>query len=166
MFYCSGHRERRRSVDKPLIVGGFLDTIDWAAELRKIERQFDGLPPEPTPAEVRARREQQRREQQQRQMRTSSAGVFFRVGLVGSLGVAVAFWPYDASCGGSLFAYLASVGTVVLGGFWTSMHTWQHRMARAHVATIGLVLWGIVLAASQVLPRIGYTAQSAGWVCR
>lgn len=147
-------------------VGGFLDTIDWAAELRKIERQFDGLPPEPTPAESRARRQQQQQMQRTRETRVATTGVTFRVALVGALGIGLAFWPYGASCGSPLAAYLASVGTVVIGGFWTSMHTWQHRMPRMHVATIVLVLWGIVLAASQILPRLGYTPQAAVWSCR
>jgi len=42
--------------------------INWLTELRKIEREFDGLPPEPTPMELRARRaaEQARREASRR----------------------------------------------------------------------------------------------------
>jgi hypothetical protein len=34
-----------------------------------------------------------------------------------------------------------------------------------HVLSLILVFWGIVLAAEQVLPRIGYAAERATWRC-
>jgi len=38
-------------------------------------------------------------------------------------------------------------------------------MGPAHVVSLGLIVWGLVLAAQQVLPRIGYAAASASWRC-
>ena len=37
-----------------------------------------------------------------------------------------------------------------------SVWTWRHRAARAHVLSLLLVLWGLVLGAIEVLPRVGY----------
>jgi hypothetical protein len=34
-----------------------------------------------------------------------------------------------------------------------------------HVLSLMLVFWGIVLTAEQLLPRIGYAAESATWRC-
>jgi hypothetical protein len=145
------------------------DIIDWTAELRKIEREFDGLPPEPTAEDRRMQREVQRREREEHEARGASFGVYVRLALVVALGVAILFWPYGAVCGMSLFAYLASVTTVVLGGLWTSLSTWQHRMVRRHVVAIAMILWGLALGASQVLPRVGYAIPDAlhpaAWGC-
>jgi len=41
--------------------------INWLTELRKIEREFDGLPPEPTPMELRARRAAEQRAERLRE---------------------------------------------------------------------------------------------------
>jgi len=145
------------------------DMIDWTAELRKIERQFDGLPPEPTAEDRRMQRAIQRRELEESEARAASFGVYLRLALVVALGVAILFWPYGAVCGMSLFAYLASVTTVVLGGLWTSLSTWQHRMVRRHVVALAMILWGLALGASQVLPRVGYAIPNAlhpaSWGC-
>jgi hypothetical protein len=36
------------------------DVVDWNAELRKIEHEFDGLPPEPSAAQLKAKRAAER----------------------------------------------------------------------------------------------------------
>jgi hypothetical protein len=47
--------------------------------------------------------------------------------------------------------------------------TWRHRAARAHTLSLLIVLWGLVLAAVEVLPRTGYARPSAdrpaAWAC-
>ena len=49
-----------------------MSQIDWKTELKKVERAFDGLPPEPTPAERRAKQAAEQREQQRKQQRTAT----------------------------------------------------------------------------------------------
>jgi hypothetical protein len=65
--------------------------------------------------------------------------------------------------------YLLAVAVVTIGGVWSSRWTWRHRTARAHVLSLLLIVWGIVLAAIEVLPRIGYAREDAarplGWGC-
>ena len=45
-----------------------------------------------------------------------------------------------------------------------------HRTARAHVLSLLLIVWGLLLGAMEVLPRVGYAkadaARPAGWSCR
>jgi|SRR5919198_4907052 hypothetical protein len=146
-----------------------LSEINWAVELRKIEREFDGLPPEPTEAELRHKRDARRREQERQDAREAAGGVYLRLGLAVALGVAIDFWPYQATCGFSLFGYLSAVAAVIVGGLWTSFSTWQHRMVRSHLVAMALILWGLVLGAAQVLPRVGYAkpdaTHAAAWGC-
>jgi hypothetical protein len=142
---------------------------DWDAEMKKIDRRLESVADEallPTPARAtpgeRAAVAEQRRT-------TNSFGVFARLVLVTLLGVAMLFWPYDARCGLGLAAYLASTGVVALGGVWCAVWTWRHRAARAHVLSLLLVVWGLALAAVDVLPRAGYAQPSAAhppvWRC-
>lgn len=176
---CSSScRRRSRDVElrdaeplaSPTGPGGLEETlthIDWSVELRKIEREFDGLPPEPTPAELRQRHEVERREEQE--AKTGAFGVYVRLSLVLSLCLGMFSWPYDVSCGASLFGYMAAVSTVLVGGFWTSLTTWRHHMARSHIVALLVVLCGLTLAAAQVLPRVGYASpapdRATTWGC-
>lgn len=81
------------------------------------------------------------------------------------LGVALTQWPYASACGFSLFGYLAAVFTVILVAGWVFIATWFHRMGVAHTMALILGFWGVVLAAEQVLPRIGYAEEEATWMC-
>ena len=55
-----------------------------------------------------------------------------------------------------LAGYLIAVSGVMLGGLWSGVWTWRHRTARAHVLSLLLVTWGLVLGAMELLPRLGY----------
>ena len=68
-------------------------------------------------------------------------------------------------CGISVAGYLAAVAAVVAGGLWSSVWTWRHRTARAHILSILLIAWGLMLGAIDVLPRIGYAKQALTWGC-
>ena len=138
-----------------------MSEIDWPVELRKLEREFDGLPPEPSPARVRARREAERRAQERRTARARMLGAMARLLLVAALGGAVGAWPYAHACGPGLFAYLGAEAVMVVGGLWVAWSTWTCRMAKAHSAAMGLVLCGLALIAAQILPRIGYAKVDA-----
>jgi hypothetical protein len=139
--------------------GGFVTSINWSAELKKIERQFDGLPPE-TPkapaASQPATRPLLRRSQQLRQERDAVFGAVSRVVLVLSLSLAINAWPYDRACGAGLFAYLAAAGAIVAAAIWAAVGTWGGRAPRLHTVAMIAALWGLVLIAAQVLPRVDY----------
>jgi len=100
---------------------------------------------------------------------TTSFGVYARLTLAVALGVAIIFWPYVARCGVGLAAYLGAVAAVVISGVWSAIWTFRHRAARAHLLSLLLVLWGLVLAGLDVLPRIGYAKPTAEhpatWSC-
>ena len=148
---------------------GQLSEINWAVELRKIEREYDGLPPEPTSTDLRQKRDAERRERERQDAAAASFGVYFRLTLVVCLGVSIACWPYDVSCGVMLSGYLGAVLVLIVAGIWTALATFTHRMPRRHLIALGVVTWGLVLGAAQVLPRIGYAvpspARAATWHC-
>jgi hypothetical protein len=54
---------------------------------------------------------------------------------------------------------------VVLSGAWIGFASWRLRNGVVHLLGQLLVYWGIVLAAEQILPRIGYAAETASWRC-
>lgn len=141
---------------------------DWDAEMKKIDRQIASLPaqgaaPARVPAPVAAAPVASGRPE------TSTFGVMARLALACVLGVAIMFWPYGAKCGVGLAAYLASVTTLVVAGVWSSIWTWKHRAAKAHTVSLLLITWGLVLAAADVLPRVGYAKPTAvhpaSWTC-
>ncbi len=143
--------------------------IDWASELRKIERQYDGLPPEPTAAELRARNAVERREQERLRESALRVGAWGRASLVIALASAINFWPYFRACGVGLFAYVGAEAMVVLAGLWLVVWTWHGRMVRTHVLAMIMVLWGVALLADQTLSRIGYAkidpTNPPVWLC-
>ena len=98
-------------------------------------------------------------------VRAQKAGVWVRTLLGVGVGVAVTQWPYARSCGWPLYGYLGVVGAVIVAGGWAGVWSWRLRMAVTHVVSLILVFWGIVLAAEQILPRIGYAAETAEWRC-
>lgn len=142
---------------------------DWDAEMRKIDQQIASLPAQgAAPARAPAAPASAAPLAAPRQ-ETSTLGVMARLALACVLGVAIMFWPYGAKCGFGLAAYLASVTTLVVAGVWASVWTWKHRAAKAHTVSLLLVTWGLVLAAADVLPRLGYAKPSAthpaNWTC-
>ena len=94
-----------------------------------------------------------------------------RIGLSLAVGVGIYFWPYARDCGSGLFWFLGAAAVVIVGGLWSVHWTWQGRMPRAHAISLAIVLWGLAIGATQVLPRTGYIALSASaasttrWFC-
>lgn len=148
---------------------------DWDKELKKIDQQLEsmsdsalipaaakGPPPTGAPAT--------RSEPAVVAATTRTWGAFLRLALATALGVGILFWPYPKSCGVGLSAYIIAVSAVTLGGLWSSVWTWRHRTARAHVLSLLLVVWGIVLGAVEILPHAGYAraeaSRPAGWSCQ
>jgi hypothetical protein len=66
-------------------------------------------------------------------------------------------------------AYLFATAVLTGAGVWSAFWSWRHRTARAHVLSLLIVLWGIVLATQEILPRTGYARPTlerpAGWLC-
>jgi len=160
--------------------------IDWNSELRKIEREFDGLPPEPPkkpdakprlkiePTVTRAPLGQRTTAsapatQPRTSEQTTALWIWARLALVGTLAVALAFWPYAHTCGFALFSYLGACGMVVIGGLWASTGTWRARMVRSHTFSLLLVLVGLMTIGAEIAPRVGYTradaTHPAHWWC-
>jgi hypothetical protein len=152
---------------------------DWDAEMRKIDQQLAALP---TEAAVPARAQAPGAgagvgagigagagTAAGTPAGTSTFGVMARFGLACALGVAIAFWPYGARCGLGLAGYLAAVATLITAGVWSSIWTWRHRAPKAHTVSLLLLTWGLVLAAADVLPRVGYAKPTAvhpaHWTC-
>jgi len=158
---------------------------DWSKELAKIDKQLGAMSDEElTPAAARsgdARRGapaaapatgagKAAAKPAKAPRETGSFGVFARLTLSVALGLAIIVWPYQARCGWGLGAYLAAVAVVVVSGVWSAVWTWRHRAARAHVLSLLILLWGLVLGSMEVLPRVGYGKPDlnhpASWVCQ
>ena len=93
-------------------------------------------------------------------------GLWCRVALIVTLAIMMLAWPYFRDCGLPLFGYLSAVLALLAAGAWITVMSWQLRSAAAHTVSLLLLLWGLVLAASEILPRTGYAAASASWQCR
>jgi hypothetical protein len=143
--------------------------IDWSSQLKKIERQFDGLPPEPSESELRAKRENERRGQQRRVQRDAMFGAGSRVVLALSLSLAINAWPYNRACGAGLAGYLVASAFIVAAGLWATVGTWRAHAGKLHALALLVVAWGFVLVGAQALPRVGYTradpANRPAWRC-
>lgn len=144
------------------------DIINWKAELKKIEREYDthGASGDPT-----------RRSADRLKSTTSLSpeewtnGAMLRIGLSLAAGIGLVFWPYVHDCGSGLFFFLGAAAAVVIGGLWSVFWTWRGRMPRAHALSLIIVLWGLTVSAGQVLPRTGLLSFSSteiirGWFCR
>jgi hypothetical protein len=147
-----------------------MSTKDWEAELKKIDRVLEGASDEALLPAKNAPTAAARAEAIAVQKSTSTLGVMARLVLSILLGVGIYFWPYDARCGLGLAAYLAAVGVVVGSGIWSAIWTFRHRSGKAHLLSLLIILWGGVLGAKEVLPRLGYAKPTpehpAVWSCQ
>lgn len=142
---------------------------NWDKELAKIDKQLESMSDEALlPAKPNAS-PATKVEHAEVQRSTSTLGVMLRLLLATALGVGMFFWPYEARCGGGLFGYLAATGMLMAAGAWSAVWTWRHRSGRGHAWSLLLILWGGILGAREVLPRIGYAipseAHPASWMC-
>jgi hypothetical protein len=78
----------------------------------------------------------------------------------------IAWWPYPRSCGFPLVGYLGAVTTIMLAGGWAAVAAWRYRASLAHIISMILVLYGIMLGAAELLPRTGYAVDHATWECQ
>jgi len=143
--------------------------IDWTVELRKIEREYAGLPPERTRTQIRLEKIREITAKERFQERLAIFGIWARLTLVGALAISLFWWPYGHDCGFRLAAYLASHTVVIIAGVALALRTWRDRLAWPFVgATLfAVVAWTVI--ALHMLPRLGYetgTRPAIGWSCR
>jgi hypothetical protein len=81
------------------------------------------------------------------------------------LAVGMTQWPYPNACGLNLAVYLGAISTVIAAGLWSSVSSWQRRLGLAHTLSLLVFLWGTILAARELLPRVGYAKQARTWTC-
>jgi hypothetical protein len=93
-------------------------------------------------------------------------GMWIRVLLGLSLAVTMGGWPYSRECGLPLLSYLAAVLMVLFAGIWAATASWERRSVLAHVISLTLILYGIILTGSELLPRTGYAVRQATWGCQ
>jgi hypothetical protein len=93
-------------------------------------------------------------------------GVWARVLLGLALGVMMGGWPYLRTCGLPLTGYLGAVVTVILSGAWAASAAWKYRAGLAHIVSLIILFYGILLAAAELLPRTGYAVDRATWGCQ
>ena len=142
---------------------------NWDKELSRIDKQLESVSDAALFPSAKSSSPAATQDVATQRATTRSWGAFLRLGLSVAVGVGILWWPYPARCGLGLVLYLGAVGAVIAGGVWSAVWTWHHRTARAHMLSLLLILWGLVLAAADVLPRAGYAtptlAHPAAWAC-
>ncbi len=81
------------------------------------------------------------------------------------LGVAMTQWPYAHACDWPLAGYFTAAAALILAAAWVTLASWRLHSGVAHVLSLTLLFWGLLLAAAQLLPRSGYAAERATWRC-
>ena len=135
---------------------------NWDEELKKIDKQLETMSDSaliPAPAKNAPPAAKAAVAAQRENTRTWPA--YVRLALATALAVGILFWPYPSRCGVGLAGYLAAVAVVTVGGLWSSVWTWRHRTARAHILSLALVAYGLILGAREVRPRTGYARADA-----
>jgi hypothetical protein len=152
---------------------------DWDKELAKVDKQLASLSDEALLVPAGSAKKEAGGGVAKGQPRVSADtgdvsgktrwGMYARLTLSVALGIGMTVWPYESRCGFGLAGYLAAVVVVITSGVWSSIWTWRHRASRSHSLSLLLVLWGLILGAIEVLPRIGYAKPDpkhpAAWTC-
>jgi putative flippase GtrA len=143
---------------------------DWDSKLAKIDKQLESLSDDQLIGKGgRVTTPTQTQDIERLKKETSTFGVFARLVLSVLLAIGIIFWPYASRCGIGLAAYLGAVTAVVASGVWSAVWTFRHRTGRVHTLSLLLILWGLVLAATEILPRTGYAIPTAqhpsAWSC-
>ena len=129
---------------------------NWSTQLKKLEREFDGLPPEPSAAFKKMQSEEERHAQERAQQRVAMIGAGARLILVFALFGALIIWPYANDCGWGFFSYVGAEAVIVAGGLWVAFTTWRARLPKMHALSLLIALVGLILIAGNILPRTGY----------
>jgi len=102
--------------------------------------------------------------------RKATIWTYTKLAVAIAAGVGVWFWPWPARCGMPLMGLVAAGGGVGLLGIWSAFGTWRHRLGRAHIVSLLVLVSGVALVAREVLPRVGYAEATfdrpARWTCQ
>lgn len=144
---------------------------DWDREMREVDRLLAKLPAAETQSSPRRSDPTVPRPAVTHGSASAPSsppgalGTWIRVVLGVLAGAGMTQWPYTHGCGLWLFGYLGGVGAVIVAGVWSGIASWKARLSFAHVLSVVLMMWGLVLAAREVLPRVGYAQVEAPWFC-
>lgn len=140
---------------------------DWNKELAEIDKVMAKAPAVPPPAPVRApAASTPSSAPAAAPARAGSVLAMWAKVLLGVvLAAAMTQWPYQANCGTPLFLFTGAAAMVPVAGVWAGLATWRRRMGFAHLLSLLVILWGVVLLAQIVLPRIGSAKTVATWWC-
>jgi hypothetical protein len=138
---------------------------DWDKELAKIDKQLESVSDAQLFPDKKGASPAQKQEVADTRAATPSWPAILRLVLSVALGVGVLFWPYANRCGIGLAGYLFVVLAVAGSGIWSAVWTWRHRAGRAHVLSILVIAWGLMLGATEILPRVGYAQKALPWNC-
>ncbi len=90
---------------------------------------------------------------------------WFWTALAVILAVALPLWPNDKSCGLRLVFYLGAAVIALLMGVLGAAASWSYRRGLAHLLSLLAIVWAGVMAAREILPRVGYARQELRWTC-
>lgn len=156
---------------------------NWEAELAKIDKQLASIPDEKLVPSGSATGAGQSRPQGAGGARQGTATLapaptvsvgrrwtaWAKLIIAAAAAAGLMFWPWSVSCGIPLAGFTAATGGVALLGIWSAVGTWRHRLGVAHFLSLMVIVWGAVLGAREVLPRIGYAIptdqRGASWSC-
>jgi hypothetical protein len=129
---------------------------DWDKELANIDRVIERQPaavtttPAVTPPTPRRR---------------FIALAWFWTILAVVLAVGLLLWPYDKNCGIRLIFFLGATLVTLIMAALGAFASWSHRQGVAMFLSLVVVAWAGIMAASEILPRTGYTKVSREWTC-
>ncbi|HYC32024.1 MAG TPA: hypothetical protein VEB59_07010 [Gemmatimonadales bacterium] len=131
---------------------------NWDRELADIDKAIDkhGSVPAPVPAPV---------PRGPAPARGSVAITWLWVLFAVALAVALPLWPYQRACGLQAFFFLGAAGVTVVVGGLAALSSWANRRGFAHVLSLLVVAWGVIVAAREILPRTGYAREARTWTC-
>ena len=145
-----------------------MSEIDWNVELRKIEREYDGLPPERSRTQLRLQKIQEIAAKDRFYERLMVLGIWARLILIAVLGLSLFWWPYGRHCGIPLTGYLLSNVVVIVGAVSLAVHGWRERMLGLFMGSTGCVVVAWTVIALNALPRLGYSpagGSPSAWSC-
>lgn len=138
---------------------------DWDKEMSKIDKQLESASDAQLFPEKKGASPAQKAQVAAERATTRSWPAILRLALSVALAIGILFWPYANRCGLGLTGYMIAVIAVAGSGIWSALWTWRHRTGRAHTLSILLIAWGLILGATEILPRVGYAKEALSWSC-
>jgi hypothetical protein len=83
----------------------------------------------------------------------------------GGAGGGAPLWPYQRTCGLQTIFFLGATGITAIVGGLAAVSSWANRRGLAHLLSLLVIAWAAAVAASEVLPRVGYAREARTWTC-